>query len=138
MDDAEQVEIWPVEQIPNAARLFYRVHIGQLLDKQLHPGIFREQGGAMSTDWENYSTPEESRNRAAQPQQNGIVALVVATIHSIEPLKVRHEPTRTNRAHSAVHGLGASEDVSTKVRRTRIRAKLFEYFHTWEIDPFSR
>lgn len=137
MVDAAEPEIWPVEQIPDPARLFYRVHIGLLADKQLHPGVFREHSGSMSTDWENYSTPEESRNRAAQPERNGILALVAVTIRSIEPLEVGHEPTRTNRAHSSVHGLGASDDMSTKVRRTRIRAKLFEYFQSWEIDPFS-
>lgn len=138
MADAEQTEIWPVEDIPGPARLFYRVHIGQLPDKQLHPGVFREHGGAMSTDWEKYSTPEESQARAPQPTQNGIVALVAATIRSIEPLEVRHEPTPTNRSHSAVDGLGASDDMTSKVRRTKIRAKLFAHFHTWEIDPFSQ
>lgn len=91
----------------------------------------------MSVDWEKYSTAQESQARAAQPEQNGILALVAGTVRTIEPLEVIHKPIPANRSHSEVNGIGASDDMRTKVRRTAIRAKLYEYFHDWEIDPFS-
>jgi hypothetical protein len=138
MVDAKQIEEpWKIEEIPGAARVFYRVHIRQLVDNELHPGIFREQNGSMSLDWERYSTSFESRNRAMEPALNGIVALIASTVRSIEPLQVIHEPTQANRAHSAVYGIGVGDNMRSKVQRTRIRAKLFEKFHTWEIDPFA-
>ena len=38
--------VWEVEEIPNPARLFLRVHEGLVRDGQLHPGIFREGSSA--------------------------------------------------------------------------------------------
>ena len=45
----------------------------------------------MSTDWSKYSTPDESRNRAGNPSDNGIVSFVVEKIWAID-LTVEHDP----------------------------------------------
>jgi hypothetical protein len=130
---------WPIEVIPNDDRLFLRVHIALLPSKVLHPGIFREQGEGMSTDWEKYSTAEEARRRARDPSKNGIVALVAGVVRSIDDLEVRHAPdyARRNRAHSLVLGIDSPGPLPPAAKKTMVRALLFESFRTWEIDPFE-
>jgi hypothetical protein len=101
--------LWEVEDIPDGDRLFLRVHANDVRASggKLHPGVFREQRGSMSVDWEKYSTAEESRNRARHPERVGILALIAGYVRSIEGLTVLHEPDeeRRNRAHSGVHGI---------------------------------
>src|SRR5579864_525058 len=104
--DSEIVQDW-VEQIPDPHRLFMRVPVGWLSqpERQLHPGIFREIQGAISVDWEKFSTPQQTRNRARNPSQNGVISLVTGKVRAIEGLSVEHEPLRSNRSHSGIHGL---------------------------------
>jgi hypothetical protein len=122
---------WPKENIPDRDRLFYRVHVSQLVDGDLHPGIFREQGQAMSTDWEKYSTPNDSRSRAAQPSRNGIVALLAGDVQSIG-MSVDHTPDekRNNRAHTSIYGL----DVE-RTKKVKLRVKLLELCSDWLLEP---
>jgi hypothetical protein len=133
--------VWEIEEIPNDHRLFLRVHVNEVKSTggNLHPGVFREQEGSMSVDWEKYSTAEQSRNRAKNPQKVGIVALIAGVVRSIENLKVLHEPAedqdRKNRAHSAVYGITDASAVNPAVRKTMIRSKLFEYFNQWLLAP---
>ncbi len=136
MAQGEEINPWPAEEIPDPDRLFLRVHSGLVPDGILHPNVFREQHGSMSVDWERYSTPEESRRRAIQPAQNGIIALFAEIVRSIEPLEVRHEPdwVRNNRAHSAIYGMSQNRDL-VDVRKTKIRGQLYEHFHSWLIYP---
>ena len=129
--------IWEPEEIPNAGKLFMRVHVRQLLKDKLHPGIFRPHRGrstdspaGMSTDWEKYSTAEQTRNRHPNPESNGVISLIAGIIRSIEGLRVQHEPINDNSAHTEVYGL---EGVN-KVRR---RKKLFDHFNVWLIDPYQ-
>jgi len=70
------------EDIPNEDRLYYRVHQTYLLMGELKPGVFREIGDGMSTDWAKYSTPLESRNRAKKPEKNGAPFKVVDSLHA--------------------------------------------------------
>jgi hypothetical protein len=122
---------WPKENIPNPDRLFYRVHAGQLVDGALHAGIFREQGDSMSADWEKYSTPQQSRSRAAQPTRNGIIALVAGDVRGVG-MTVEHTPDepRNNRAHSSIGGLGAD-----KAKKVKLRVKLLELSSGWLVAP---
>jgi hypothetical protein len=59
----------------------------------------------MSTDWERYSTPEESRARSSVPSDNGVVALNAGSVR-LAGLQVLHTPDveRGNRAHTDVIG----------------------------------
>ena len=132
--------VWEVEEIPNPAGLFLRVHEGLVRDGQLHPGIFREKGGSMSTDWEEYSTAHEARGRATHPVASGIVALVAGTVRAIEQMSVQHSPDeqRSNRAHTDVIGmLTPIGHQSVDARKTAVRLQLFEHFNTWLIPPRS-
>ena len=104
---------WDVEEIPNQDRVFYRVH---RTHRTLGPSIFREQEGAMSTDWEKYSTPEESRGRARIPADNGIVALQAGEIRSVPGLSLTHTPLNENRSHADVVGIGTGGPDTTKRR----------------------
>jgi hypothetical protein len=129
--------VWEVEEIPDSANLFLRVHVDLVPDGDLHPGIFREHHGAMSVDWDKYSTAEASRARAKHPERNGIVALVAGGVRTIDDLQVRHEPDerRENRAHSNVHGIDDPAAANPAVRKTMIRAELFKQFNKWTIEP---
>ncbi|MHA1783818.1 MAG: hypothetical protein ACTSVY_09220 [Candidatus Helarchaeota archaeon] len=118
--------IWESEEIPNKDFLFMRAHINNLIDlnslppKGPHPNIFREHGGAMSTDWDKYSTAEETRGRKGHPELYQVVKLNVGEVREIEPLMVKHEPEDLNRAHTNVYGISQRK----KYKKTAIRVKL--------------
>jgi len=124
---------WPQEQIPDEERLFMRVHKSLLVDGELVPGVFREQKGSISTDWERYSTPQQSLARAAKPAENGIIALLTEGVRSVPPLNVVHEPrpALNNRAHTNIYGLSQPPPEAKNERRL----KLLEMFHEWELRP---
>jgi hypothetical protein len=95
--------MWPIEQIPHEHFLFMRIHACYV--KFGDPiGAFRDIGNGMSTDWEKYSTAQESRDRARDPSQNGVVKLNVGKICQLEGMAVAHTPEPLNRAHSEVFG----------------------------------
>lgn len=113
---------WPVEHIPDEADVYLRAHRKHLRDRTLLPGVFQEHDGGMSVDWEKYSTPEETRQRARKPMDNAVVSLPVGGIRDIkirdtQILEVTHEPDTEspNQAHSEVFGLPEGEDL-TEVR----------------------
>jgi hypothetical protein len=116
--------MWNVETIPDGDFLFMRVHKCYLSKGELNLGVFRNQGEGMSTDWEKYSTAEQSRNRATVPSDNFIIKLSVAGVRAIEKLTVVHEPFETNQAHSEVFG----------EKTTEARFKLGRVFE-WAIKP---
>jgi hypothetical protein len=80
----------------------------------------------MSVDWDKYSTPEETRQRASRnPADNAIIRLPVVGVRDIGGLDVKHTPDHTtgseNRAHSDVIGIpGGGEDL------TEVRASLLD------------
>jgi hypothetical protein len=95
--------MWPIEEIPSEHFLFMRIHAMYL--KFGDPiGAFKDIEGGMSTDWEKYSTPQEARNRAKKPNDNGIVKLNAGKVRELQGMAVRHTPEPTNRAHSEVFG----------------------------------
>ena len=114
---------WAVEEIPGTDYLYMWGHHTQLKDGELQPGVFRDRDGGMSTDWSKYSTPEDTRNRARIPNDNGIVSLTVDQVREIEGLKVEHSPIPDNRAHTDVIGKKTPE----------VRMKLLRIFE-WAIE----
>ena len=119
-DDQTTVN-WESEIIPDLARLFLRVHRSYIREGRPVPGAFRDIGAGMSTDWDKYSTPEESRARARKPDENGIVEMNTATVRGISALVVEHTPSRqfNNRAHTDVVG-EKTEEVRVKLRRLAV------------------
>ena len=105
-------EVWESEAIPDTARLFMRVH-RQNIDEngKLKPGAFRNlpkelPGSGMSTDWEKYTTPDETQQRARTPADNAVIQLLCGDIRNIPGQTVVHTPNRelNNRAHTDVFG----------------------------------
>ena len=101
-----------IEEIPDTARLYYRVHkdiymatmrAAGIPQGKLPSGVFRFQGGDLSVDWSKYAKPEETRNRARVPEDNGIVDFIASPIR-VDGHKVEHTPKPDNRAHSSVSG----------------------------------
>lgn len=91
----------------------------------------------MSVDWEKYSTAEEARLRAKEPEKNGIVALIAGRVRAIDNLIVEHEPILSNRAHSGIHGLSAKTQLPGPESKTMRRLRLFATVSGWEIPPVS-
>ena len=122
--------MWPREVIPDASQVFMRVHKCLLPDGEIRPNIFREQGGAMSVDWDKYSTPEEAHARSKVPADNGIVQMNAGMVRGIQGLTVEHDPVQEgsinnhgklvlpNRAHSLVNGV--KKDAQRRVELSRI------------------
>jgi hypothetical protein len=93
---------FPIENIPDADSVFMRAHKTYIRDGDLVPGVFREQDGGMSVDWDKYASPKDTKGRAKNPADNAVLSLSVAGIRKIRDLDVRHTPEPTNRAHSEV------------------------------------
>ena len=135
---------WQVEEIPDSDSLFYRVPVGWLPANQMpFPGIFQENKGSISTDWEEYSTANETRSRQGRPERFAVLRLIVAGIRAIDGMTVSHSPTQNvegkpdNRAHSDVFGLEhPAPPINPEIgRKLRIRTELYQRFNTWEIPP---
>jgi hypothetical protein len=99
---------WPKEEIPDQDSLFMRVHRNNAPDGELAPGAFRDIGRGMSTDWQKYSTAEETRARAGVPQKNGVTCMVAGGVRSCG-LLVEHDPIPVNRAHTEIVGIKSTE-----------------------------
>jgi hypothetical protein len=93
---------FPIEEIPDADSVFMRAHKDYIRDGDLEPGVFREQDGGMSVDWNKYASKEDTKRRAKNPANNAVVSLLVGGIRKIDDLDVRHTPEPTNRAHAEV------------------------------------
>jgi hypothetical protein len=132
---------WPVEVIPADNDLFYRIDRGAFSgnDFRLHPGVFRENRGSMSCDWERYSTAEKTRARTGRPQSFGVLRMNTGKIQSLKALTVIHDPDfpASNRAHTAVLGLGPRGKLppQERAKRDALRLALSELFNSWEIPP---
>jgi hypothetical protein len=99
--------LYQAEHIPDSDLLLRRVHRSFLgSDKSKIPvGAFPRSENGISTDWEKYSTPEETRNRGHEPQANGVLQIFTRDVRKFENLVVEHTPQPGNRAHSSILGL---------------------------------
>lgn len=73
-------------------------------DGTLATGAFQNRGGAMSTDWSKYATPEETRQRRRTPADNAVVSMNVGKVRAVPGQSVTHTPLPENRAHTDVLG----------------------------------
>ena len=116
---------WPVEEVPDVDTLYMRVHRQWIrADGSLRPLCFKnrpDDSGGMSTDWDRYSTPEETRQRARRPSDNAVIAMNVGQIRAIPEQRVQHSPVfghpelPDNRAHTDVYG-PKERDSETRLR----------------------
>lgn len=133
---------WPVEDIPNPDSLFYRVPVCWLRADKAAPGVFRENKGSISTDWEKYSTAAETRSRPGRPERFAVLRMIVGKVKEIEELTVSHEPVQgvegqpDNQAHTSIYGLESKIVGPADLgRKEKIRSELYERFKVWEIAP---
>lgn len=126
---------WPVEYVPNSDFLYRRVHVNILIITpnwdDIPPFAFKDNNG-ISTDWNKYSSPEESRQRALDPEKNGIIQVKVESVRQFQNLTINHTPLPSNRAHTTINGL---KDYK-KEDQTDIRKRLAR-LATWIIKPKS-
>jgi hypothetical protein len=93
---------FPVEPIPDADAVFMRAYKDRMKNGVPSPSAFKPQGnGNLSVDWDKYSTPDQTRNRAKQPTDNAVLRMIVANIRQLE-VSVVHVPLLENQAHSEV------------------------------------
>ena len=120
---------WEREKIENDQLLYMRVHRNVLKDGQLVPGVFRDQGSSMSTNWVRYCpTAEDCRQKAKSPPDNGVVQAHAGPIRDIDTLLVEHTPVeavdRQDRSHTCVIG----------EKTTEVRLDLYDIF-SWALYP---
>ena len=113
---------WPSEDIPDGAYLFMRALAVHFVRNEIQPGCFKAHGGGMSTDWSEYSTPQQTRARALSkpPSAYGVVTLPVGGVRDIDGLEVHHAPLAENRAHTNVTGIIADPAID----KTEVRERL--------------
>ena len=129
---------WPIENVPDEARLFYRVHVNSLHNGELVPAVFRPLDGGLSTDWDRYClTSHAARNRAHTPADNGIITLIAGPVRAVDELRVEHTPQDDNQAHTEVFGmeLDGADAARSHSHKLKVRSQLFDRFKTWEIPP---
>lgn len=121
-------EFWKKEDIPDKSLLYCYVHkkgevnpkTGHLLERAFRNTPY-DTGTDKSSDWNKYSTPEETRQRLAQqPKQSGgfkkpddycVLQLSVRIIRTEIPSQtIEHDPIQNdqvlpdNRAHTKIIG----------------------------------
>ena len=106
---ADEIVSWPSEEIPDESSLWMRVHRQRVRNGDVRPNAFVNKPtdkDGMSTDWEKYSTPEETQNRAKVPSDNAVIQLIVGEVRKVPGQTVKHtpDPKTNNRAHTDVFG----------------------------------
>ncbi len=104
-------ENWPLEYIPDPDLLYMRVHQVHIRGDSPSLKVFVNHGedeeDGMSTDWNKYSTPAQTRNRiyGSKPAwRGGVIQMVVGEVRKIPGQSVQHAPLADNRAHTNVKG----------------------------------
>jgi hypothetical protein len=118
---ADEVSFWTSEPIPDENYLWMRVHKSYLANGDIAPGTFKNRPtpqDGMSTDWEKYATPQDTRDRGRVSADNAVIRLLVGDIRKIPAQTVTHTPDAKtqNRAHTDVFGEKTPE-VRIKLRR---------------------
>lgn len=108
---------WEIEHIPDESLLYMRIHRSYFRDGKLIPGAFKDHGGGMSTDWEKYSSPTDTHQRARTPKDNAVIAMMAGDVRAVPGLVISHSPIPENRAHTDVIGEKTTE---VRVRLLRV------------------
>ncbi len=114
-----QADNFPQEQIPDDANLFMRIHRDWLLDNgEVKPGFFRNipPDDGMSCDWDKYSTAAQTKERARNPNFNGVLQFAACDARSLPDQHLAHDPQQENRAHSQLFGEKTTE-IRLKLKR---------------------
>ena len=112
---------FPTETIPDADALFMRAHRMHFCGDVLKPGVFRNQQGSMSVNWNKYASAQATKQQATKnPDMNAVISLIAGGIRKIDKLDVQHTPDPDNRAHSEVV-LPINEQDLTEVRVLLLR-----------------
>src|SRR3990172_8931272 len=119
---ADEVSSWASEPIPSENYLWMSAHKTQLPDGEIAPGAFKNRPttkDGMSTDWDKYATPEDTRNRGKIPKDNAVIRLLVGDVRKIPDQTVVHTPDlkTPNRAHTDVFG---EKNPEVRVKLVRI------------------
>ncbi len=95
-----------------------RVHQQWRRDALVSASAFTNHNAGMSTDWEKYASPEDSRRRARDPAKNAVVSMVAGQARAVPGQHVEHtpDPETDNRAHTDVFG-EKDEEARAKLRR---------------------
>jgi len=114
----EEIGVWEPEDVPDPDMLLMRAHWVFFSDGDLLPGVFRDHGSAMSTDWSKYAKPSETLARGKVPGDNAVIGFAAGNARSVG-LKVCHTPDRENgnRAHTDVSGNKRAPEVRLKLLR---------------------
>ena len=94
------------------------------------PQAFRNQPpktGGMSTDWQKYSTANETKSRARHPAENIIIALLAGAVREVPGQSVVHTPDieNNNRAHTDVFG---------EKKPVEVRERFMQIYRRVELD----
>jgi hypothetical protein len=103
-----------------------RFHKNLSPDKEIRPNIFREHGSGISTDWNKYSTPEQTKQRSKVPSDNAVISLNVGEVKRIKNINVEHAPIIGNRAHSEIRGMPKEKGEQLEIRVRLARISKFE------------
>ncbi|ABX03315.1 hypothetical protein [Herpetosiphon sp.] len=133
MADELANERYASESIPDKDFLYMRVHKSFIQNGNPGYGAFKPQGDGLSTDWDNYSTPQETRARATSTKDlpinlYAVVKMSVALVRAITELTVVHTPINKdeengpNQAHTDIKGI----DMANRVQANVLRRKLSE------------
>ncbi len=115
----EQDPFWHVESIPDNDFLFRRVHkhhVKKNGDIAISI-VFEKDKESISTDWSNYSTPQETKDRVKcfpipkDPQNYGVINMKVLKVRNIEGQSVEHSPLNENRAHTDIKGKKSVKEI---------------------------
>jgi hypothetical protein len=73
----------------------------------------------MSTDWEKYSSAEETQARSKNPKDNAVISMISGEVGKVPGLVVEHTPDvqRRVRAHTDVIGDKRAPEVRVKLGR---------------------
>lgn len=114
---------WDVEEIPDDATLFMRCHRQWVRPDGPHPNNFQNRGRGMSCDWDKYASPEETRARKGNPDNQAVVSLAVGEVRRLADQSVVHDPLEDNRAHSEVLG---EKDDELRIKLARLARWVIE------------
>lgn len=111
-------DLWTVKNIPDEDNLYMRVHKSMIKGGRISLGVFKNlprPTDGMSTDWQRYSDPEATRQRALPkiPQNYGVIEINAGEVRKIPNQTVIHTPDteRNNPAHTDVFGEKDDEEI---------------------------
>ena len=120
-----------IEKIPDEDHLYLRVHKNNnhsATETYVPAEIFKPQGDSMSTEWNKYSNPLQALNNARKPSENSIASLNIGKVRLIPLLKVIHDPSKANQAHTSVYGIDGDRTTKMVIQRKLSKIAVWEIY----------